>query len=175
MEDLLRSDAVRETIIIAHDTANELVRAGLDAVDYAAHEKVRFAELDMVPGHLGHRQFPGELWGGLGLVVVSASDPRDADETAVRDWYAHHARALEAARDAPTRAEEHAALQERAHVAELRVAELEAELARVQQRKREAEVEALHHERLVRDLTRSPSWQVTAPLRALKRAARRRR
>jgi hypothetical protein len=175
LEDLLDSDAIRETVIIAHDTANERVRAGLDAVDYDAYEKVRAVELDMVPGHLGAEKFPGELWGGLGLVVVSASDPRPAGTPAVSAAYAHHTRALEAARDADALADEHAALRDGAAGGALRVAELEAEIARLALRKAEAEGDAARHAQLVRDLVRSPSWRITAPLRALKRAAARRR
>lgn len=70
MEALLGSPAVGQAVILAHDTANEHVRAGLDAVAYGAFPKVAHVDLDFVPGHLGRDRFPGELWYGLGLVIV---------------------------------------------------------------------------------------------------------
>lgn len=61
IEDLLRSPAIANTIILAHDIANELVRAGLDAVPYGAYPKVAHADLDFVPGYMGQDRFTGEL------------------------------------------------------------------------------------------------------------------
>jgi hypothetical protein len=68
LEDLLRSGAVRETFIVLHDTMNEGVSSGLEAVDLDAHPKVVFCDLGFVqldPHARGLR----EIWGGLGLVI----------------------------------------------------------------------------------------------------------
>lgn len=67
-EDLLRSGAVRETYIALHDTMNEGVSRGLEAVDLDDYPKVAFSDLGFVeldPHARGLR----ELWGGLGLVI----------------------------------------------------------------------------------------------------------
>src|SRR3954468_198461 len=73
VEDLLASAAVRRTVILLHDTANEQVRRGLRGVDFARHPKVRlvdlaFVELQRSTGALR------EEWGGLGLIVVDEGD-----------------------------------------------------------------------------------------------------
>jgi hypothetical protein len=68
---LLESDACRETVIVFHDTANDDVRAGLEAVGFEAHPKVVLSLLDFVPGYLVSapiRRF--EQWNGLGLVLL---------------------------------------------------------------------------------------------------------
>jgi hypothetical protein len=71
IEDLLSSSAVRRTVIVAHDAANEEVRSGLEAVEYAAFDKVTVVDLDFVAGHLSRSgPFANQLWGGLGLIVV---------------------------------------------------------------------------------------------------------
>src|SRR4051794_7106237 len=72
VEDLLASAAVRSTVILLHDTANEHVRRGVRAVDFARHPKVRlvdlaFVELQRSTGALR------EEWGGLGLIVVDGA------------------------------------------------------------------------------------------------------
>lgn len=71
MVDLLQSPALRRSVILAHDSLNEDVRAGLDSVDYEAYAKVVWVDLDFVPGAVA--QLPGlrgQCWGGLGLVIV---------------------------------------------------------------------------------------------------------
>jgi hypothetical protein len=71
MEALLSSGALRSTMILAHDAANEEVRAGLERVDYGGFGKVAMVDLDLVAGHLSREGiFAGQLWGGFGLVVV---------------------------------------------------------------------------------------------------------
>jgi Methyltransferase domain len=67
VEDLLGSAAAGRTVILIHDTFNERVRAGLDAIDFATFADVRFVDLDFVPGRATHG---GAAWAGLGLVVV---------------------------------------------------------------------------------------------------------
>jgi Methyltransferase domain len=74
IEDLLDSPAVGRTVIAIHDTVNERVRLGVEAVRYAAWPKVAYVHLDWIPGQLFRE--PGlenELWYGLGLVVVDSS------------------------------------------------------------------------------------------------------
>lgn len=71
VEDLLASPAIRRTVIVTHDTANDAVRAGLLALRLEEHTAVAFADLDFVAGHLSATgPFAGQLWGGLGLIVV---------------------------------------------------------------------------------------------------------
>jgi hypothetical protein len=73
LEDLLASPAVDETMIVLHDTGNPRVRSGFERVDFEAVSKVAHVDLDFVAGYL--LSAPGlddELWGGLGLVWVSA-------------------------------------------------------------------------------------------------------
>jgi hypothetical protein len=69
LTDLLDSPAVGRTVILLHDMANEAVRAGVRAVDFARHPKVAYVDLGFVelpqPGGA-----VAEHWGGLGLVIV---------------------------------------------------------------------------------------------------------
>jgi hypothetical protein len=74
LEDLLASRAVRNCVILAHDTLNPEVRTGLERVPYEDFEKVSFVELDFVGGYVPSQPpLRGECWGGLGLVVVDES------------------------------------------------------------------------------------------------------
>lgn len=73
MEDVLASEAVRRTVILAHDSLNPEVRRGLEEVDYSAHEKVAWVEMDFVGGYVpAEAPLRGECWGGLALVIVDA-------------------------------------------------------------------------------------------------------
>lgn len=74
MEDVLASDAVTRAVVLAHDTLNQEVRAGLEAVPFADIDKVAFVDLDFVGGYVpAEPPIRGECWGGLGLVVVDDS------------------------------------------------------------------------------------------------------
>jgi methyltransferase family protein len=74
MEDLLASPAVSSTVILAHDTLNQDVRRGLEAVPYVETEKVAFVDLDFVGGYVpAQPPLKGECWGGLGVVIVDES------------------------------------------------------------------------------------------------------
>jgi methyltransferase family protein len=74
VHDLLWSDALIRTVIVPHDTTNGTVRAGLERVPYGQFPKVVYVDLDFVPGYLSREgPFCGQLWGGLGLVVVDAT------------------------------------------------------------------------------------------------------
>lgn len=73
MEDVLASPAVRNTVILAHDSLNPEVRRGLDEVDYGALKKVAWVDMDFVGGYVpAEPPLRGECWGGLGLVIVDA-------------------------------------------------------------------------------------------------------
>ena len=74
VEDLLASPAIGQTIIVLHDTSNERVREGLERVRYEGRPKVAYVDLDFLGGYVLSE--PGkdhELWGGLGLIWVSAT------------------------------------------------------------------------------------------------------
>lgn len=72
LEDVLASDAVRETVIVLHDTINEEVRRGIESVDFSAHAKIRLVDLDFVPGAVSIvTEYRGQLWGGLGVIVCT--------------------------------------------------------------------------------------------------------
>jgi hypothetical protein len=101
MRDLLASPAVGRTAIVMHDSMNEVVRAGLQAVDYASCSKVRHVELDFVAGFLGNDgHIAGQLWGGLGLVLVDTGYARGQGEALYRGPQADLHRIVGAARDA---------------------------------------------------------------------------
>jgi O-methyltransferase len=88
LEDLLASGAVRNTVILAHDASNDDVRAGLEQVDYRAHPRVAFVDLDFVPGHLSSAgPFANQLWGGFAIVVVDESTSNDEPATPRPDMY----------------------------------------------------------------------------------------
>jgi hypothetical protein len=73
LEDLLDSPAVAASVILIHDTANERVRAGVDAVRFSAWPKVTYVDLDWVPGRMfAEPALRDELWFGLGLVLIDA-------------------------------------------------------------------------------------------------------
>lgn len=149
IEMLLGSPAIANTVIVTHDVGNERVRAGLDAVAYGAHPKVEHVDLDFVPGYLGRDLFPGELWGGLGLIVVAADRLAYGADAAVLTDHHHGGELLATARDViGGRAVDDPLRQ--------RVAELTAEVE--------------HHRSLVNDLMSSASWRAGAPLRVAKRA-----
>ena len=70
-EALLASDACRRTVIVFHDSSNEEVRAGLEAVRFPEHPKVASALLDFIPGHIARGgPLHLEIWRGLALVVL---------------------------------------------------------------------------------------------------------
>jgi Methyltransferase domain len=201
LEDLLNSRALRRTVILIHDTANELVRSGVDAVHFPAWPKVAHVELDFVPGQLfSEPALRNELWCGLGLVVVDASRLAYQNGAVYQQRYYPAASLLADARDlvlARERAPAGAAAPEAdLEAAKGRIALLEAELgdsvlwrAEVDalrsevavSRKRlpalEAQVEALriNYERCQRaleDIKASASWRMTEPLRSAKRKVR---
>jgi hypothetical protein len=88
LEDLLNSKAVGRAVILIHDTANERVREGLDAVAFSSWPKVRHVELDWVPGRMfAEPELRDELWYGLGLVLVDATQPVDPERPVYEQRY----------------------------------------------------------------------------------------
>ncbi len=88
VEDLLAADAVADTVILVHDTMNEIVRAGLEQVAFENHPAVVYVELDFVPGFMFREpSLRDELWGGLGLIVVESGRPRPPDQSPRQQRY----------------------------------------------------------------------------------------
>jgi hypothetical protein len=68
--DVLRSPSTRKCVILFHDTANDVVRAGLDRVDWDGIEGLSYLDLDFVPGYaVVDGPYKGQCWGGLGVAV----------------------------------------------------------------------------------------------------------
>jgi hypothetical protein len=71
VEQLLQSDAVRDTAILFHDTMNEAVREGIGAIDFRRYPKVVYTDLDFL--EVTNDKPPlAEYWSGLGLLLVDA-------------------------------------------------------------------------------------------------------
>ncbi|HEY6111039.1 MAG TPA: class I SAM-dependent methyltransferase [Chthoniobacterales bacterium] len=86
INDLLRSRAILDTTILVHDTMNETVRSGLERVIYRQFPKVIYIDLDFVPGYLVRQgSFAGQLWGGLGVIVVDANREKPPSLETVRE------------------------------------------------------------------------------------------
>jgi hypothetical protein len=156
IEDLLDSDCIRRTIILAHDTLNQDVRSGLETVPYDQIDKVGFVDLDFVNGYVpGEPPLRGQCWGGLALVVVdvrgSFGPAHGGDRTTMvplPDLIWKSADALRTNGELPGTS-----------------AEADAQLRR----------EADHHRQVAEELQSSLSWRITAPLRAAKQRIQQRR
>jgi hypothetical protein len=179
IEDLLDSPALARTVILIHDIANEQVRAGLEAVHFAAWPKVAHVHLDWIPGQLfAEPGLEDELWYGLGLVIVDSARP------AYRNGEVFQRRYFPAA---PLLVEGRRTLRENAPVerpspqAEVERRELEWELVEARDlladaRREVAEAQqrlAAANEEIAR-LLESASWRLTRPLRWAKRRMPRR-
>ena len=80
-EALLAADCCRTTAIVFHDSANDDVRAGLEAIRFQEHPKVAMVYLDFVPGFLvEHGPYRGHIWNGLGLVVLGENGGQPLSE-----------------------------------------------------------------------------------------------
>jgi methyltransferase family protein len=158
LDDLLSSPALADTIILIHNTANEQVRAGADAVRYAAYPKVAHVNLEFVPGYMFREPARAhELSGGFGLVMVDAARTAYFPATPVienRYYEVGHLypqiRDFVAARE---RGRPTSVVEERDR------SKLIGELAA-------ARSERDHYKDLSESLISSPSWKLTAPLRA---------
>jgi hypothetical protein len=77
LECVLRSPAVDFALVVLHDTMNEEVRSGIRATGLESIPRVVYADLDFVPGYTARGgPFAGQLWGGLGIVIVDSGGER---------------------------------------------------------------------------------------------------
>lgn len=73
---VLAYEPLKTLYIVFHDTFNPSVRRGILGADWADNPYVRELHLDFVPGIFHEER--GEMWGGLGLAVMTAT-PREGD------------------------------------------------------------------------------------------------
>jgi hypothetical protein len=184
LQDLLDAPCLARTVILIHDTANERVRAGLDALRFAAWPKVTGVDLDWVPGRLfAEPSLHNELWYGLGLVTVDTSMPAWGRGPVHEQRYRPSAPLLAEARALAQIREASAgvgALPDGStamltgELVRLRAREagLRAELERCRGELAGAEARLERADRTLSDVMGSPSWRVTRPLRAAKRIVR---
>jgi hypothetical protein len=183
VEDLLNSRAVAHTVILIHDVNSDAVRAGLEAIYFAAWPKVDDVDLDFVPGYM-FRDEPVryELWGGLGLVVVDSNRLAYTAGSVIKSPCYPAASLFAEARDqvvargAASKTSEgdeqdEADVDEQGAASQVdrllaHIGELEGEILRVTS-------VSVHHEELWREMMASVSWSVTWPLRWLAGFARR--
>jgi Methyltransferase domain len=159
VEDLLDSPAVGRTLIVIHDTANERVRSGLDAVHFAAWPKVVRVHLDWVPGQLFREPgLEGELWYGLGLVEVDSSRTAYGEVEVFEQRYYPAAALLASGR---------AALGESRNGDPPRVGQ-PTELEDMRWELDHAQEMLERQREQLEGVLASPSWRLTAPLRSLK-------
>jgi hypothetical protein len=173
MEALLSSPAVGRCVILIHDTSNEIVREGLERVDYASHPKIVRRDLDFVAGHLSETgAFANQLWGGLGLLVIDdRHDPVPKDVPVESEFYTGFellSLARESLRDSVVDPERDGPSAPDAGPAGEQVGETTDQQQAVAEELRRAR-ETLH------SVTSSASWRLTEPLRAIKRAVNRQR
>jgi Methyltransferase domain len=186
VEELLDSRALARTVILIHDTANEGVRQGLDAVRFAAWPKVAHVELDWIPGQLfAEAALRNELWYGIGLVLVDSSRLAYRNGSVYEQRYHSAApllaqiRKLVTARERMTGAEQ--TLADEADAMRQRSTELARQLAAVSTSKAELQTQLDAVQRRLDgasqalvDIKGSVSWRMTEPLRGAKRLAGRR-
>jgi len=194
LEDLLDSPALARTVILVHDTANERVRAGVDAVRFAAWPKICEVDLDWIPGRLfAEALLRNELWYGLGLVLVDVTMPGHQSGSVYQQRYhpsgpmlaetaeqfRSRARLPEGTRDELERIDRRISeLSKELAVARTVNAMLNAELEEANATRRDAEARLSHAEerleradRTLEDVKGSASWRITKPLRQAKRRA----
>jgi hypothetical protein len=186
VEDLLNSRALARCVILVHDTANERVRRGLDGVHFEAWPKVAHVELDWVPGRLfAEPALRNELWFGLGLVIVDASRVAYLNGAVYEQRY-HPAAPLLARERQLILAREQVrpgseGILDEAEAMRVRAVDLVAEVSIARAREAELELQLTmardrieRADRTLANITGSPSWRLTKPLRGAKRLARRR-
>ncbi|MFT4034538.1 MAG: class I SAM-dependent methyltransferase [Patulibacter sp.] len=180
IEDLLASQACAHTVIVLHDTTNEVVRAGIEQAEAASWPHVAYVEYDLVPGYCFAT--PGlryELWGGLGVIITNAGR-LSLGKSVVQDRYYPAADVLRRGRDlmlAAGQRENGAPLPERLRsaweAADYARLAVEAEHLRddLERTRAALDAERAAHERLrsvYGDVMSSISWKLTRPLRGLK-------
>ena len=146
--DLLESPCVGRTVILLHDTLDTRVRAGLDGIDFEAHDKVAYVDLDFVQGEVPRTgRFVDHQGMGLGIVVtgwkVDRPWPPGYPAPLVYRAFADSDGARELG----------------ARVGERDILEVERDLAA--------------QKRLVTDMRQTWSWRLTKPLRLASEASRR--
>ncbi len=169
LEDLLASPALRQSVILLHDTMNPDVRSGLESFDLVSYENVAFFDFDFLPGYLARREpYRLQLWGGLGLVVLDSEHAfndggGDVTDDRFHSLFAVAHPTVEVMGDVEARGLPLDGMDSRALEARLRdeIVSCRSDLAR--------------REQLLRGLEGSLSWRITAPLRGLKRYAAGRR
>jgi hypothetical protein len=181
LEDLLNSPALARSVILIHDTANERVRSGVDAVRFAAWPKVAHVQLDFIPGHLfAEPQLRNQLWYGIGLVLVDSARLAYENAAIYEQRYHPAAPLLAEIRDLVVAREQvpSPSRDSGPEVGQLhrRVAKLGVELraAKVREDQLEAELTGLRErvqraDAVLEDITASASWKLTEPLRVVKR------
>ena len=193
LEDLLNSPALARTVILVHDTANERVRRGIDAVRFSAWPKVTHVELDWLPGRLfAEPALRNELWYGIGLVLVDSARLAYLTGSVYEQRYHPAAPLLADMRDlvlarerapaGPDERDDPAHLRKRLLAltvelagARMREGELQAQLRAVTERVDEVERMRERAERTLENVMSSASWKMTVPLRSAKRRAARRK
>jgi hypothetical protein len=175
IDDLLDSPALKRSVILIHDTANERVRRGLDAVHFNAWPKVTYVALDWIPGYLfAEPALRNELWFGLGLVIVDSSQLAYGNASVYEQRH-HPSGPLLAQLRELVLAREQAppGIGDRTEDPELQVGLLD---ARARERELRAQLVALQQRldgaaRALEDIKGSASWRITEPLRTAKRRA----
>lgn len=158
---LLSSNAVGRCVILIHDTANEIVRDGLERVRYRDYPKIAQLDLDFLAGHLSNQgPFHHQLWGGLGLIVVdSGPDVSRRAELPASQFYSSF-EVFSAIRDGLVESEHRGLTASPRDVVDLSgPSEREVVLSR--------DLKEAHA--VLDSITQSVSWRATAPLRDLKR------
>jgi len=185
MIDLLESSALRQTVIVAHDGLNEYVRAGLDAVPYANYEKVRYVDLDFIPGFVASESTPyaGQCWGGFGLVVVDETgafgDPGGGNPNlipfpqVVWPWATRFREHMDPSAGSSTQHNDTADPGGTAATG-VEAEALAAEVERLRAEREALSVELERHRGYLSSMTGSMSWRITEPLREAKRRLQRR-
>jgi hypothetical protein len=175
VEDLLDSPAVGNTLILVHDSSNERVRDGLDAIRFAGWPKVAFVDLDFIAGYMVREErLRHELWGGFALVLVDATRRRYRTGSVTDDRRYPAAGLLSTAREMVIAGEQgrdlSAALETLAggDAPTRLIGELQAELAAATTEIERLSSVSRHHEALWNSLMDSWSWRITEPVRSAK-------
>lgn len=172
LESLLSSGALRQCVILIHDTANEIVREGLQRVRYGDHRNVTHLDLDFIAGHISDGgPFHHQLWGGLGLVVVDDAPAADGGPEGAGFYSSFEV--FSAVRDALVSAEQ----QGRKSTAREVVGAARATVrdGGASERERQLSAELAGTQAILHSVTSSVSWRATAPLRSVKQAIESRR
>jgi hypothetical protein len=164
VEDLLNSPALGSTIILAHDSLNEEVRQGLEEVDYDAHDKVAWVDLDFVPGYVARLPSRiGECWGGLALIVVDATGAFQSGGARYgTDLFAQSKLIWPAARWIRDHAESAEPLADIDLVSSRALSQAHDEVSAMK-------ADLTCHQQWLDGIQSSASWRITTPLRKLKR------